>query len=139
MSAAYRDLLESMPNRSDAELYDILYGHRDEYTEDAIRAAEEEFRRRELPPSVVRNLECAAAARRQEEDAPLPWHLRLFAFFGCTSLAGIPAIIAHRRYVEQGARRKAREFARWSLYGLGFYAAVIAILALQELLSRYRP
>jgi hypothetical protein len=46
-----------------------------------------------------------------------------------------PVIVAHRNYVEQGARRKAREWARWGLFGFLFYFALSVLAYLLPLRS----
>ena len=50
--------------------------------------------------------------------------LRVVAFFTSTVGLGIPAILAHRHYVELGARGKARDWGRWALFGFVFYFAL---------------
>jgi hypothetical protein len=107
-------------NKTDEELYDILYIHSEDYTHDAIEAAGEEFRRRKLDaptPNIV-------AAVREKEESHLSWPLRILAFFVSSAIFFIPLLLAHRHFVEKGERRKASEWARWAIYGFVFYCVL---------------
>ncbi len=104
-------------NKTDEELYDILYIHSQDYTRDAIEAATEEFHRRKLDapaPNIV-------AAVREKEESHLSWPLRILAFFVSSAFLFIPSLLAHRHFVEKGERRKASEWARCAIYGFIFY------------------
>jgi predicted cobalt transporter CbtA len=115
------DLKRVMANKKDEELYDVLHGHPDDFTADAIEAAKEEFTSRDLTAPMLSNLSTAVEAQKRVEDAPLEWPLRILAFFISIVALGIPVLLAHRHYVEKGARRKAREWALWGLFGFFFY------------------
>ena len=123
------DLKKVMANKTDEELYDVLHGHPDDFTADAIEAAKEEFTSRDLTAQMLSNFSTAVEAQQRVEDAPLEWPLRIVAFFISTVAFGIPVILAHRHYVEKGARRKAREWARCGLFGFFFYF-VMSVLGL---------
>jgi hypothetical protein len=127
MSLPRTDLKQTMSNKTNEELYDILYAHPGEYTAEAIEVADEEFRRRKLDAPALSSLGAAAENLRAQEDAPLGWPLRIVAFFFSTVFFGIPVILAHRHFVEHGARRKAREWGRWGLFGLTFYLVLFVI------------
>lgn len=127
MSLPPADLKLTMSNKTNEELYEILYAHSGDYTPDAIEIAEEEFRRRKLDAPELNSLGAAAENLRAQEDAPLGWPLRIVAFFFSTAFFGIPVILAHRHYVEQGSRRKAREWGRWGLFGLAFYVTLFVL------------
>ena len=40
--------MDNKPMRSSEELYDVVYGHANDYTPDAVEAAKLEFRSRDL-------------------------------------------------------------------------------------------
>lgn len=127
MSTSVDDLKRAMAIKTDEQLYDILHGHPNDYTADAIEAAKQEFASRNLAAPVLSSLSIAIESQKRVEEAPLEWPLRIVAFFISTVALGIPVIVAHRHYVEKGARRKAREWARWGLFGFLFYF-VMAVL-----------
>jgi hypothetical protein len=98
-----------------------LHGHPDDYTADAIEAAKQEFASRNPAAPMLSNLSTAVEAQKRVEETPWRWPLRVVAFIISTMGLGIPVLLARRHYVEKGARRKAREWARWGLFGFLFY------------------
>jgi hypothetical protein len=135
MSTSVDDLKRVMANKTDEQLYDVLHGHPGDYTADAIEAAKQEFASRDLTSPALTSLSTAVEAQKQVEEAPLEWPLRIVAFFVSTVALGIPVIVAHRHYVEKGATRKAREWARWGLFGFLFYFVVSVLRFMLPLLS----
>jgi hypothetical protein len=135
MSTSVDDLKKVMANKTDEELYDVLHGHPDDYTADAVEVAKQEFAVRNLTAPTLNILSTAVEGQKRIEEAPLEWHLRIVAFFISTVALGIPVILAHRHYVEKGARRKAREWARWGLFGFLFYFVVTVLRFMLPLLS----
>jgi hypothetical protein len=130
MSVSAEDLKRVMANKTNEELYDVVYGHSNEYTADAVEAAKLELRSRNLDPQTVGNLSTAVEERKQVEKAPLGWGYRILAFFISTIFFAIPVLLAWRHYVEKGERRKARDWGRWALYGFTFYLAVAVLKVL---------
>lgn len=130
MSLSLDNLRQTMSTKSDEELHDILYGHPGDYTTDAIEMAKEEFLSRNLDAPTLSSLGVSVKERLRLEEAPLGWPLRIVAFFFSTLFFGIPVILAHRHFVEQGERRKAREWGRWGLFGFIFYLVVFVIRAI---------
>jgi hypothetical protein len=135
MSLTAEDLKRVMANKTDEELYDVLYGHPGDYTPDAVEAAKLEFGSRNVDVPTLSTLESDVEVRKQVEEAPLGWGYRIIAFFISTIFFGVPVILAHRRYVEKGARRKAREWARWGLFGFFFYFAMLVLRYMLPMLS----
>ena len=135
MSTSVDDLKRAMATKTDEELYDLLNGHPNDYTADAIDAAKWEFASRKFAVPVLSTLSIAVEAQKRVEEAPLEWPLRILAFFISTVALGIPVIVAHRHYVEKGARRKAHEWARWGLFGFLFYFAVSILRFMLHLFS----
>jgi hypothetical protein len=117
----------AMTNKTDEELYDILYIHSGDYTAEALESAREEFAGRKLDAPALSELGIAAEGTRKMEAAHLEWRYRIVAFLFSPLCCGIPGMLAHRHYVEQGARRKAREFVRWTLLGFAFYVSFYII------------
>lgn len=124
MNTSVDDLKRIMSSKTDEELYDILYGHPDDYTADARAVAKNEFTSRNLAPQSIENFNITVEKQKQIEEAPLELPLKIIAFFFSTMLLGIPVLLAHRHYLENGARRKAREWGRWGLLGLLFYFVI---------------
>jgi len=120
--------------KSDEELYDVLYGHAADYTADAVEIAKQEFNARHLDAPALANLATGVEQKAALDEAPLGWPLRVVAFFTSTMFFFIPLMLAHRHYVECGARRKARDWARWAWLGFAFYVlAGISIRVLSEI------
>lgn len=124
MSIPVEDLKRIMADKTDEGLYDVLYGHSNDYTSEAIEVAKQEFASRSLDEPTLSNLGNVAKEQKQIEEAGLEWPLRTVAFFVSTMFLFIPVLLAHRHYVEKGAKRKAHEWARWALYGFLFYFAL---------------
>jgi hypothetical protein len=127
MSLSREDLKQAMSNKTSEELFDIVYAHSADYTADALEIAKEELIDRKLDAPTMSSLDGAATEVRAREEAHLEWPLRIVAFLFSTIFLGIPVILAHRHFVEQGARRKAREWGRWGLLGFAFYFVISII------------
>lgn len=119
-------------NKTDEELYDILYIHPEDYTRAAIEAAGEEFSRRKLDAPTPNSV----AEVREKEESHLSWPQRILAFFVSSAFLFIPSLLAHRHYVEKGERRKASEWVRWAIYGFIFYC-VLGVLSRVLASTRY--
>jgi hypothetical protein len=128
MSFLADDLKSAMASKTDDELYDVVYGHPGDYMPEAIAAANLEFSSRKLDGPAISTLKSTATANKQIQEAQLRWSYRILAFFVSTIFFGIPVILAHRHFVEKGARRKAREWARWALFGFFFYLAISVMI-----------
>jgi len=127
MNLSSHGLKKAMSDKTDEELYDIL-AHSKDYTADASEIANEEFRSRKLDAATLSSLGTAMVEeQRQREEAPLSWTLSMVAFFFSTLFFGIPVILAHRYFVEHGAKRKAREWKQWGLFGFFFYVALFVL------------
>lgn len=135
MSTSVDDLKKVMANKTDEELYDVLHCHPADYTPDAVEAASQEFASRNLTAPALNRLSTMVEGQKTVEEAPLEWRLKIVAFFISTLALGIPVIVAHRHYVEKGARRKAREWARWGLFGFIFYLTLSVLLFILPLFS----
>jgi hypothetical protein len=135
MSTSVDDLKRVMANKTDVELFDVLHGHPDDYTADAIEAAKQEFASRNLAVPMLSSLNATVEEQKRLEEAPLGWSLRILSFLISTVFLGIPVLLAHRHYVEKGARRKAREWARWGLFGFLFYFVVSILRFMLPLFS----
>jgi hypothetical protein len=136
MTPSNQELRHAIRGKTNEELYDVLYTHPSDYTDDAIELAREEFQLRKLDRPTVSNIRGAAYIQLKEEQVPLGWPLKLFAFFFATLLFGIPALLMQRRFIEQGQKRKAQEFWSWALYGFGFYAALFIARTILGILAR---
>jgi hypothetical protein len=120
-------LKQLMSSKSYEELYDISYVHPQDYASLAVESARHEVRGRSLDIPELDILASAAEEQRRQEQAHLPWPLRIFAFFFTTIGFGIPMILARRHFVTRSAECKAREWKQWSLLGLGFYVSMAGL------------
>jgi hypothetical protein len=135
MTTSVDDLKKVMSNKTDEQLYDVLHGHPEDYTSDALEAAKQEFVSRNLSAPILTSLSTAVEGQKRAEEAPLGWSLRILAFFTSTVFLGIPVLLAHRHYVEKGARRKARDWGRWALFGFLFYFVASVLRFVMPLFS----
>ena len=87
-------------------------------------AARVEFSHRQLDAPTLRSVEEAVEKVREDEEAPLSWPLRILAFFVSSAFVFVPVILAHRHFVEKGAKRKASDWAKWATYGFVFYCVL---------------
>ena len=129
MGLSAEELRNVMARKTDEELYDVVHAHAPDYTAEAIEAAKRELSSRNLDVPRLTELGTVVAGKLKQEDAPLEWPMRIVAFFISTMFLFIPLVLAHRHYVERGARRKARDWARWA--GLGFVFYLFAAVSLR--------
>ena len=129
-----QDFSKVMADQSDIQLLDILASP-DEYNPDAIKAAHEELRRRNLSSEKMSSLQVLAEQARSISEHALPWPMRGLAFL--LALTTIPGIIlvgfVQARYNKQGYARKSKELAIW--FGFGFVFWIIAGFLVFRLLA----
>ncbi len=99
---------------SDEELYDVL-AHPESYVPEALEAARDVLRSRNLIPATAAALEAASSERKVAENAsavvraalPLQWWLRVLMFL---LSFGLPQLILAEVYLRpRGYERKAKE------------------------------
>lgn len=104
-----KEFFEKLPEKADEDLYDMVV-HPDDYTPEAIAAATEELRRRNLPPGRMAQLEAAAETQVEFEknraDERLGWPMRILIFFFCVGFIG--AFLAVY-YESKGFKKKASD------------------------------
>jgi hypothetical protein len=115
---------ETISSKSDEDLYDILFIHSQDYTRDTIEAAGEEFRRRNLDAPAHSDVVADIKKVRETEEAHLSQTDKALAFVFSTVFVGVPALLAHRHFIEKGEKTKAREWAKWALFGFLFYCVL---------------
>jgi len=100
---------KELPGRSDGQLYDML-AHPDDYQPEALEAAQEELRKRNLAPERAQQFEAAAQSQKAVEDTkaiqPLGWPMRILIFMGCSGILGAPWALF---YESKGYTRKASQ------------------------------
>lgn len=121
MSIPADSLRTAMATKTDEELYDVVSAHSADYTQEALEAAKAELASRNLDAPSLVHLDNSVAEKIRLEQEPLEWRRRITAFFISPMLLFIPTLLGHRRYVERGEKRKAREWARCAWLGFGFY------------------
>jgi hypothetical protein len=104
-----RDFWEQLPEKTDAELYDII-AHPEDYLPEALAAARDELSKRNLSPERTAELEGSVRAQEAKENAraqePLGWPMRIFIFLFCAGLVGILMAV---HYGNQGYKKKASD------------------------------
>jgi hypothetical protein len=136
MKLSQEELKQAISSKSNEELYDMPYVHSGDYTKDALEIARAEFATRKVEAPALADLATSGDELRRREEAPLGWGLRIVAFFVSTAFLGIPVLLAHRRYVERGAKRKARDWSRWAMLGFIFYFALAIVTLILPSLFR---
>lgn len=128
MGLPHESLQEQMSIKSAQDLYDIVHFHSQDYLPETIEAAHSELSRRQLDAPTLSSIVEAAEKEREKEEAHLSWPLKILAFFISTAILFIPVLWAYTHFVEKGERRKAREWARWAIYGFVFYCVIGLLL-----------
>lgn len=128
MGLSPESLREQMSGKSNDDLYDILHSRSQDYMPETLEAARAEFSHRQLGASALGDIVADAEKVREKEEAHLSWPLRMLAFFVSSAILFIPVLLAHRHFVENGERCKAREWARWAIYGFAFYCMLGALI-----------
>ncbi len=124
------DFSEIMKQRTDAELLKIVNEQRDGYQSEAIEAAEKEIKERNL--SIVQ-IDAAKKVNQEKDQIETEkaneklgkgWKILTFIF------PGIIQIIFAGTFKADGYDRKAKELAKWTFYGLGFYFGLVILIIL---------
>jgi hypothetical protein len=136
-SPSKEELSKKISIQTDEELFDMLYLHREDWTDLALEIASEDWKKRDLNPTRIEELRITANKRKQEEDEkadePLSWPLRIFYVIltlGIWSWIVLP-VIAEVRYRNRGYSRKYREF--WICMGATILVCLI-VLGLKSIL-----
>src|SRR5271166_977140 len=99
MSLSRVDLEQTMSRKTDDELYDVLYAHRQDYSVDAIEVASNEFRRRRLDAPEPETTDRSAERIEAQEEHGLklgrqPSSTRLEMFVKVLGyIMGVPAFL----------------------------------------------
>jgi hypothetical protein len=124
------DFQKQLPEKSDAELYEIL-AHRDDYLPEALDAARKELGRRNLPPDRVAQLQAEVEAQKSQEEKKaeigLPWYAKVLIFVGL-----FPIIWFAIYYEYKGYKKKARQCWVWAGYSFIFWFIVGVLGALSR-------
>jgi len=114
---------EQLAEKIDGDLYDML-AHPDDYLPEALAAAREELRKRNLPAERVAQLEAVAQTHKAAEDTKagerLGWPMRILIFFLCAGFAGVLLAVY---YDSKGFKRKASDC--WITLGVSIAAHVL--------------
>lgn len=113
-----------MSKKTDAELIRVLTTDKDSYHPDALQAAEGELNNRNLTveqSATARETHSAIVADEiAKAEEPLGLVDKVLTF-----IIPFRAFIVSMTYRADGYDTKADEIRKWSLYGIGFYIALI--------------
>jgi hypothetical protein len=118
-----------MSKQTDIGLFKILTGPQTDYKPEALEAARNEFAKRNLSAdqfeTLKQEIEEEEEIKNEKANVPLDlsWKVLTFIFPGMINL------MFHGMFKTQGYTRKASELVSWTLYGAGFYAALIILLS----------
>ena len=125
-------LPDEMRKRSDAELYAMLHHNRDDWTPEALIAAEQEFSSRNLSQARIAEVHasCESEARRQEALANEPLSLLVkvvFFLLNPLTCVGLFVLvpIAEIAFRNRGYERTYRE--AWEYMGFGVVVTIILV------------
>jgi hypothetical protein len=120
--------------RTDEDLYEILFIHREDRTPEALAIAEQEWTRRALTPDRLTVVQAIGEERKRQREAikdePLSTAPRVFFFVFnfAFSLGLFQFLIAHMLYKSNGYERKFKDCFKWMMYGSLCFGAVYLIL-----------
>lgn len=129
MTNNFEDL---MSKKSDAELFKIVIAPANNYQAAAYEAAKKEFAKRNLAEDqfdvIKQEIEQEGKIKNDKANEPLEigWKILTFIF------PGFIQILFSGGFRINGYDRKAREFARWTIYGFGFYIGLIILIKLLD-------
>lgn len=125
-----QEFYRSLSKRSTTSIIDALASARD-YDPEAIRAFEEELRRRGVPADSLAEQVTASIAwqkpKNQRAEEALEWPVRMVCLFL------IVPIFLYWDYQSKGFTRKAHESLRWGFFGIGAYLLFAISLRLSAL------
>jgi len=130
------ELERRIGSRTDEDLYEMLYVHREDWTPEALAIAEREWNRRALTPERVAIVQSVGSERKQQregvKDEPLSTNAMVLFFvfnFAC-GLGLLQLLMADSFYRSNGYERKFSDAVKSMAYGFAFYLAVALILRL---------
>jgi hypothetical protein len=116
-----------MAKKTDAELLKILANDNDGYVADALVAAEEEFKKRNLSSEELQDAKKINTKLKDIEekiaDEPLEDYLKALVLF-----YPLKAILSSGLFYNQGYKRKSEEIVTWGYYGLAFYFSIFFLI-----------
>lgn len=122
------DFTSEMARRTDEELIQIVTIDREKYLPDALAAANDEFRKRNLEEEKVNQISNVISRKRDYENKkasePLDTALKIAAFL----LPMILMFILSGYFKMNGYDKKANELARWTFYGFGLYIIIMILV-----------
>lgn len=119
-----------MAQRTDAELLRIVNEQKNDYQPEAVEAAENELKSRNLSIQQIqeasKEIEVKHKIDTDKANAKLGFGWKTFAFI----FPGIILIIFSGIFKSDGYDRKARELTNWTLYGFGFYVGLVIVVSI---------
>jgi hypothetical protein len=124
------ELERQMRSRSDDQLYEMLYIHREDWTPEALEVADQEWKSRNLDAGKLKEVQAIAVETEREKaaiaDEPLslPQKVTFFLFNYAFCLGVVQIVTADVVFKSRGYDRKFRDCLWWMLYGWLFYTFV---------------
>lgn len=117
-----------MAERTDAQLIEIVTMSRSDYQQEALEAADAEFKRRDLSSGQVESVKQEVVQKHVEEgeraNMPLQTHWKVLTFI----FPGLINILFAATFKVDGYERRFKEAKRWTLYGVGFYGGIVLLI-----------
>jgi hypothetical protein len=118
-----KELEQRIAARSDEDLYEMLFVHREDWTLEALAIAEQEWSRRELTVNKLAAVQATGDERKRQraaiKDEPLSMGPKIlfFVFNFAFCLGIVQLLIADSLYKSNGYERKYRDCFKWMAYG----------------------
>ncbi len=119
-----------MSEKSDSELIEILKIQRNDYRQEAIEAAEAEFRKRNISEELIVEVKAKDEEKQAERtgmaEEPLDSFWKVVAFL----FPGLLLFMFVKKYEVEGYTRKSKELSRYTIYGFCFYGSLVLLASL---------
>ena len=126
--SAENNFKETMKQRSNAELIEIVTRYKDDYQPAAIEAAQLEIQSRNLSLDELKTAEKEAAYKQEEEEkrvaAPLETKWKLLCMF----FPGVINFYLAFIFKGEGHDKKFKEVWKWTFIGFGIYIGLFLLL-----------
>lgn len=125
-----KDFTKMIAEKSDEELVVMLTSERNDYRQEVIEIAEQEFKNRDIPEEIIHEQNLKAEQKKIKlsikAEEPLDPGLKAFAFI----FPGIMLFMFSKKYEVEGYHRKAKELSKYTIYGFCFYFGLVILASL---------
>jgi hypothetical protein len=118
---------KTMKDKTDIDLVEIIFYKKENYTNEALIAAENELQNRNLEVTIINSFKDKLAIKdtieQRKATLKLAWGWKLACFF----LPGLFTIIVILYYNNKGYEKSSTEAINWTCFGILFYLSFSTI------------